>query len=45
LYQKGNYELKTKSKSDLQPTNKEHVYRVRFYRIPYFQVCLFVVGT
>jgi hypothetical protein len=38
LYQKGNYELKTKGKSDLQPTSKEHVYRVGFYTIPYIRV-------
>ncbi len=34
LYQKRNYELKTKGKNDLQPTSKEHVYRVGFYTIP-----------
>jgi hypothetical protein len=31
LYQKENYELKTKGKSDLQPTSEEHVYCVGFY--------------
>ncbi len=38
LDQNGNYELKTKGKSDLQPTSKEHVYCVGFYTIPYIQV-------
>jgi hypothetical protein len=38
LYQEGNYELKTKGKSDLQPTSEEHVYCVGLYTIPYIRV-------
>ncbi len=38
LYQKGDYELKTKGKSDLQPTSEDHVCHVGSYMIPYIRV-------
>ncbi len=38
MYQKGNYLIKTKDKSDLQLTYEEHVYHVGFYTIPYIWV-------